>query len=143
MATIRKGEAEWKGGVPEGSGTVALESGAFNGVYGFRSRMGDGQGGTNPEELIGAAHASCFSMALSLALAKSGHVGTRVHTTAKVHLEQRDGGYEIPLIELVTEAEVPGIDAATFARLADDTKSTCPVSKALSAVKITLDAKLV
>jgi osmotically inducible protein OsmC len=143
MATIRKGEAEWKGGVPEGSGTVSLESGAFKGVYGFRSRMGDGAGGTNPEELIGAAHASCFSMALSLALAKSGHTPTRVHTTAKVHLEQRDGAYEIPLIELVTEAEVPGISAEEFAKLATATKSGCPVSKALSAVEIRLDAKLV
>lgn len=140
--SIRKGEAEWKGGVPEGSGTVALESGAFNGIYGFRSRMGDGAGGTNPEELIGAAHASCFSMALALALAKSGHVATRVHTTAKVHLEQRDGGFEITLIELVTEADVPGISAEKFAELATATKSGCPVSKALRAVEIRLDAKL-
>ncbi len=141
--TIRKGEAEWRGGVPEGSGKVSVESGTFAADYGFKSRMGDGSGGTNPEELIGAAHASCFSMALSLALAKAGHVPTRVHTVAKVHLEQKDGGYEIPRINLVTEAEVPGIDKETFATLAEQTKGGCPVSKALRAVEITLDAKLV
>jgi len=140
--TIRKGEAEWKGGVPEGAGTVSVGSGAFSGDYGFRSRMGDGSGGTNPEELIGAAHAACFSMALSLALAKAGHVPTSVHTDADVHLEKDDSGYHIPLIELTTRADVPGIDAALFVELAEATKTTCPVSRALSAVKITLDAKL-
>ncbi len=143
MTTIRTAEAEWKGGVPEGAGTVALGSGAFKGDYGFRSRMGDGVGGTNPEELLGAAHAACFSMALSLALAKAGHAPTRLHTDARVHLEQKGGGFEITLIELVTEAEAPGLDAEKFDELANATKTGCPVSKALAAVKITLDAKLV
>lgn len=141
--TIRKGEAEWKGGVPEGAGTVSVQSGTFSADYGFRSRMGDGSGGTNPEELIGAAHAACFSMALSLALTKDGHVPARVHTGADVHLEKNDSGFEITLIELTTEADVPGIAPARFAELANATKTTCPVSRALSAVKITLDAKLV
>jgi len=142
MSTIRTAEAEWKGGVPEGEGSVALGSGAFKGPYGFRSRMGDGAGGTNPEELLGAAHAACFSMALSLALAKAGHAPTRLHTEAKVHLEQKPGGYEITLIELATRASAPGLDAAKFAELATATKSSCPVSKALAAVRITLEATL-
>lgn len=143
MTTIRTAEAEWKGGVPEGAGTVALGSGAFRGDYGFRSRMGDGAGGTNPEELLGAAHAACYSMALSLALAKAGHAPTRLHTDAKVHLDKNDSGYEITLIELVTDAEAPGLDAAKFKELAEATKTTCPVSKALASVKITLVARLV
>ncbi len=142
MTTIRTAEAEWKGGVPEGAGTVALGSGAFKGEYGFRSRMGDGAGGTNPEELIGAAHAACYSMALSLAMAKAGHAPTRLHTKAKVHLDKKDDGYEITLIELATEAEAPGIDPARFDELANTTKTTCPVSKALAAVPVTLAAKL-
>lgn len=141
MAIVRKGQAEWKGGVPEGSGSVSVQSGAFTGSYGFKSRMEDGPG-TNPEELIGAAHAACFSMALSLALTQAGHVPTRVQTTAKVHLDKRDGGYVIPLIELVTEGEVPGISDEEFQKLATATKTGCPVSKALSAVEMTLTAKL-
>ncbi|HET9033235.1 MAG TPA: OsmC family protein [Dokdonella sp.] len=141
MTTIRKGEAEWKGGVPEGSGSVSVQSGAFKGSYGFKSRMEDGPG-TNPEELIGAAHASCYSMALSLALAQAGHVAKSVRTISKVHLEKRDGGYMIPLIELVTEGDVPGIDNEQFQKLAEATKTGCPVSKALAAVEMTLSAKL-
>lgn len=141
MAIVRKGEAEWKGGVPEGSGSVSVQSGAFKGSYGFKSRMEDGPG-TNPEELIGAAHAACYSMALSLALAQAGHVPTRVHTIAKVHLEKRDGGYMIPLIELETEGEVPGIGNEEFQKFAIATKTGCPVSKALSAVDMKLTAKL-
>lgn len=141
MTNIRKGEAEWKGGVPEGSGNVSVQSGAFKASYGFKSRMEDGPG-TNPEELIGAAHASCYSMALSLALAKAGHVPTSVHTTSKVHLEKRDDGYMIPLIELVTEGDVPGITDEEFQKLAEATKTGCPVSKALAAVEMTLSAKL-
>lgn len=141
MTTVRKGEAEWKGGVPEGSGSVSVQSGAFKGTYGFKSRMEDGPG-TNPEELIGAAHAACYSMALSLALSQAGHVPTSVNTTSKVHLEKRDEGYVIPLIELVTEGDVPGIDNAQFQKLAEATKTGCPVSKALAAVEMTLSAKL-
>lgn len=141
MTTVRKGEAEWKGGVPEGSGSVSVQSGAFKGSYGFKSRMEDGPG-TNPEELIGAAHAACYSMALSLALAQAGHVPKSVHTTSKVHLEKRDDGYMIPLIELVTEGDVPGIDNEEFQKLANATKTGCPVSKALAAVEMTLSAKL-
>jgi osmotically inducible protein OsmC len=141
MAIVRKGEAEWKGGVPDGSGSVSVQSGAFKGTYGFKSRMEDGPG-TNPEELIGAAHSACFSMALSLALTQAGHPPTRVHTTANVHLEKGDSGYSIPLIELETEGEVPGIDNEEFQKLATATKSSCPVSKALSAVEMKLKATL-
>jgi osmotically inducible protein OsmC len=141
MAIVRNGEAEWKGGVPDGAGSVSVQSGAFKASYGFKSRMEDGPG-TNPEELIGAAHAACFSMALSLALSKAGHVPDRVHTVARVHLEKYEGGYRIPLIELKTEATVPGIDDEEFQKLALATKSGCPVSKALSAVEMTLEAKL-
>ena len=141
MAIVRNGEAEWKGGVPDGAGSVSVQSGAFKANYGFKSRMEDGPG-TNPEELIGAAHAACFSMALSLALTQAGHVPERIHTKAKVHLEKTDAGYSIPLIELHTEATVPGIDDAQFQELATATKSGCPVSKALSAVEMTLEAKL-
>lgn len=141
MAIVHKGEAEWKGGVPDGSGSVSVQSGAFKGTYGFKSRMEDGPG-TNPEELIGAAHAACYSMALSLALAQAGHVPTSVHTTSKVHLEKRDDGYMIPLIELVTEGDVPGISDDEFQKLATATKTGCPVSKALAAVEMTLSAKL-
>ncbi|MEO7198815.1 MAG: OsmC family protein [Dokdonella sp.] len=140
--TTRKASAEWKGGVPEGDGEVNLGSGAFKGPYGFRSRMGDGVGGTNPEELIGAAHAACFSMALSLMLTQAGHPPVRVHTDASVHLEQHDGGYRIPLIELRTRAEVPGITADQFADLAEQARVGCPVSKALAGVTIELDAVL-
>ena len=141
MANVRKGEAEWKGGVPDGSGSVSVQSGAFKGTYGFKSRMEDGPG-TNPEELIGAAHAACYSMALSLALTQAGHVPESVHTTSKVHLEKRDGGYMIPLIELETEGKVPGISDEEFQKLATATKTGCPVSKALAAVEMTLSAKL-
>ncbi|HOX71656.1 MAG: OsmC family protein [Dokdonella sp.] len=141
MAIVRKGEAEWKGGVPEGSGSVSVQSGAFKGTYGFKSRMEDGPG-TNPEELIGAAHAACYSMAFSLALAQAGHVATSVRTTSKVHLEKRDGGYMIPLIELETEGNVPGISDEQFQKLATATKTGCPVSRALAAVEMTLVAKL-
>lgn len=138
----RTARAQWTGNVPDGEGSVALGSGAFEGPYGFRSRMGDGQTGTNPEELIGAAHAGCFSMALSLALTQAGHPPESIRTRAKVHLEQRDGGYVIPLVELETDAQVPGIDDARFQALANDAKLNCPVSRALAGVEIRLTARL-
>lgn len=140
--TVRTANAEWQGKVPDGSGKLALGSGAFRGEYSFRSRMGDGQGGTNPEELLGAAHAACFSMALSLMLGNAGHAPTRVHTDARVHLEQNDGNFAIPLIELETLAEVPGLDDAQFQRIAQVAKTNCPVSKALAGVQIRLTARL-
>jgi osmotically inducible protein OsmC len=117
---------------------MRLGSGAFEGSYTFASRFEDGAG-TNPEELIGAAHAGCFSMYLALILSKAGHVPTRISTTAKVHLGE---GPKITLIELATVGEVPGIDQQTFADFAEQAKTGCPVSQALAAVDMKLTAKL-
>ena len=137
----RTAEAEWKGDLIHGTGEISLGSGAFSGSYDWRSRSADGAG-TNPEELIGAAHAGCFSMALAAQLAQAGTPATRIHTTAKVPLEKAGEGFAIPRIELTTEAEVPGIDAATFAEQAATAKANCPVSKALAGVEIHLNATL-
>lgn len=140
----RRAEAEWRGDLTAGSGTVSLGSGAFSGSYSFKSRFEDdgGSAGTNPEELIGAAHASCFSMALSNTLASDGHVPERVHTTATVHLTKDEEGFAIRRIELVTDASVPGVDEATFQQAAEKAKATCPVSRALAATEIELTATL-
>jgi osmotically inducible protein OsmC len=140
--TVRKAEAVWQGGLRDGQGVVKLGSGAFEGRYSFASRLEEGKG-TNPEELIGAAHAGCFSMALAAGLGRAGFTPKRISTIAQVHLEQSGGGFAITRIELRTEAEVPGIDAEGFARQADDAKRNCPVSKALAGTNISLDAKLV
>lgn len=137
----RNSEAEWTGDLKAGSGRVKLGSGAFEGQYGFRSRFESGPG-TNPEELIAAAHAGCFSMALAHALGEQGHSPRRVHTVASVHLNQTAGGFEIPDIELAAEAEVPGLDDAGFQTIAEDAKRNCPVSKVLAGARITLTAKL-
>jgi osmotically inducible protein OsmC len=138
----RNAEAVWEGDLKSGKGTIKLGSGAYTGAYSFQSRFESGTG-TNPEELIAAAHAGCFSMALSHALAQAGHPPKRVHTTAKVHLEKTADGFGIPKIDLVCEAEVPGLDAAKFKEQAEQAKKNCPVSKLLAAAEITLDAKLV
>lgn len=137
----RTSEAEWRGDLRQGKGTVKLGSGAFEGAYSFPSRFETGQG-TNPEELIGAAHAGCFSMALSAGLSGAGHPPTRVHTTARVHLDKQGQGFAITRIELETEAEVPGIDDAAFQEQAKAAKAGCPVSKALAGTEITLKATL-
>ena len=121
---------------------MALGSGAYRGSYSFGSRFEEA-GGTNPEELIGAALAGCFSMALSAALGRGGHTPESVATQAKVHLEKVGEGFGITRIELATEARVPGIDAAVFQETAEGAKKNCPVSKALGGVDINLDAKLV
>lgn len=138
----RKAEAEWRGGLKDGNGKVRLGSGAFDGPYSFRSRFEDG-GETNPEELIGAAHAGCFSMALAFGLEKTGHKATRIRTTAKVRLEPSGGGFAITAIALETEAEVPGIDPGRFQEAAEEAKKNCPVSKALAGTAITLAARLI
>jgi len=122
---------------------MALGSGAFEGPYSFVSRFESGEGGTNPEELIAAAHAGCFSMAFSNKLASAGYPPTSVETTAAVQLEKGAAGFTISRIDLTTRGDVPGIDPAEFAKLADDAKATCPVSQALASVEITLDAALV
>ena len=139
---VRTADAEWKGNLREGAGTMKLGSGTFEGSYSFRSRFESGDG-TNPEELIGAAHAGCFSMALSGALAAAGFTPKSVHTSAKVHIEPDGGGFSITRIVLTTEADVPGIDSAAFQEQAQAAKKGCPVSKALAAVEIVLDARLV
>jgi osmotically inducible protein OsmC len=125
----------------EGKGELSVGSKAFSGSYDWKARAGDGAG-TNPEELLGAAHAGCFSMALSHQLAQAGHPPTRVHTIAKVSFEKQAEGFAITRIDLATEAQVPGVDEATFQKLANGAKEGCPVSKALKATPITLSAKL-
>ncbi len=139
---VRNAEARWEGSLREGTGSVRLGSGAFEGSYSFPSRFESGKG-TNPEELIGAAHAGCFSMALSAGLGQAGFTPTSVRTQAKVHLEQSGGGFAITKIELITEAQVPGISESNFLAQAQDAKKNCPVSKALTGTQITLDARLV
>jgi len=138
---IRHADAEWKGSLKEGSGQVKTETGALSSAYSFRSRF-EGGGETNPEELIAAAHAACFSMALSAALSAAGHVPTSVRTTAAVHLDKVEGGFAITKIEIDTTGNVPGLDAATFEKFAGEAKKGCPVSKALAATEIHLNAKL-
>lgn len=137
----RKAEARWNGGLKGGTGNVKLGSGAFNGPYSFTSRFENGAG-TNPEELLGAAHAGCFTMALSAALERAGHAPTSVTTTATVHLTKGDAGFSISGIDLVTRGVVPGVGEPEFKKFADDAKTGCIVSRALSAVPMTLDAKL-
>lgn len=138
----RTAEAEWKGGLKEGTGRVKVQSGTLDAAYDFRGRFGDGKG-TNPEELIGAAHAGCFTMQLSALLEKAGFTPTRVRTTAKVHLDKQGEGFAISRIELETEGSAPGLDAASFQKHAEAAKASCPVSKALAGVEITLKTKLV
>jgi len=139
---LRKAEAEWKGTLREGKGEIKTESGVLKAQYSFGTRFENGKG-TNPEELIGAAHAGCFSMALAAALEKAGKPAKRVHTTAAVRLDKVGDGFGITKIDLETEAEVPGIDEATFQQTAKGAKENCPVSKALASVPITLNARLV
>jgi osmotically inducible protein OsmC len=139
---VRNAEATWNGNLKEGGGSVKLGSGAFEGKYSFGSRFENGAG-TNPEELLGASHAGCYSMALAAGLGKAGFNPQRVHTTAAVSIEKVGEGFKITKIRLVSEAKVPGIDAATFKDIAEKTKSGCPISQALSATPIELEAKLV
>ena len=137
----RKAEAQWRGSLKDGSGTMRVGSGSFNGAYSFSSRMENGTG-TNPEELIGAAEAGCFSMAFANELSQAGHTAQEIHTTASVHFERGEKGWGIARIELVTEGAVPGVDEATFQSLAEKAKQNCPVSKALAATQISLKATL-
>jgi osmotically inducible protein OsmC len=137
----RNAEAEWNGGIMDGKGTMRLGSGAFEGAYSFKSRMEDGTG-TNPEELIGAAHAGCFSMALSAALGKAGFEPTGIQTKAAVRFDKAGDGFAITRIDLTTTAEVPNIDDAKFQEIAGAAKEGCPVSKALAGTEINLQASL-
>ncbi len=139
---VRSAHARWEGPLVGGKGTMDTESGAVNGGYSFSSRFENG-GGTNPEELLGAAHAGCFSMALAHGLAEGGHVAASVDTTARVRIEAVEGGFGITAIELSCRAVVPGISEEDFQAAAEATKAGCPVSKALAAVPIALTATLV
>jgi osmotically inducible protein OsmC len=139
----RRAEAEWKGNLAEGSGRLKVGSGAFDGPYSFKSRFEEGHAATNPEELIGAAHAGCFTMALTAQLSRAGITPTRIHTSASVTLEKVGEQFSITRIELDTEATIPGIDNATFQKYALDAKEGCPVSKALAGTAIHLKAVLV
>lgn len=142
MKIERKAAAAWSGGLKDGKGSISTESGALEAYpYGFASRF-EGKRGTNPEELMGAAHAGCFTMALSLILAEAGLTATQMDTTARVTLAQVEGGYAITAIHLTLKAKVPGADQAKLEKLAGAAKAGCPVSKVLKA-DITLDATLV
>lgn len=140
---VRKAEANWEGSLKEGKGTMSLGSGAYKGAYTWSSRFEEAPG-TNPEELLGAAHAGCFSMALSSDLGKAGFTPQTIHTRAEVTLGKIDDKTRITMIHLTTEARVPGISAQKFHEIAEATKSGCPVSAALASVpSITLDARLI
>lgn len=139
---IRNAAATWKGSLKDGKGSMKLGSGAFEGAFSFTTRFED-EPGTNPEELIGAAHAGCFSMSVSSGLGKAGFTPELISTQAKVHLGKVDGKSRITLIELDCEASVPGISAEQFAEIAEAAKTGCPVSAALTGVEITLQARLV
>lgn len=138
---IRHAEAKWNGSLKEGSGHLKVETGALDSAYSFRSRF-EGGGETNPEELLAASHAGCFSMALSAMLSGAGHPPKSIDTKAAVHLNQVSGSWAVNKIELDTVAEVPGLDAEAFQKLAHDAKANCPISKALASVNIELKATL-
>jgi osmotically inducible protein OsmC len=142
MKINRTASAAWSGGLRDGKGSITTESGALSAYpYGFASRF-EGVKGTNPEELLGAAHAGCFTMALSLILGEAKFTAEQRDTSAKVTLEQVDGGFAITAVHLTLKAKIPGIDQATFEELTAKAKAGCPVSKVLKA-NITLDASLV
>ena len=138
----RKAHARWEGSLKAGRGRIDFGSGGFTGAYSFASRFEDGAD-TNPEELLGAAHAGCFAMALSLVLGQAGFEAEYVDATAHVTIMPREGGFKITKSHLVCEAKVPGLEHTTFVQHAEAAKKGCPVSQALAGVEITLDAKLV
>jgi osmotically inducible protein OsmC len=138
---VRKSEAIWEGNLKEGKGKVKTASGTCEGSYSFSSRFEDGRG-TNPEELLGAAHAGCFSMALAHMLSEAGYKPEKVHTTASVSIDRESGGFRITSITLENESDVPGIDEKTFMEKAESAKKDCPVSRALAGTDIRLNARL-
>jgi osmotically inducible protein OsmC len=139
---IRNATAQWEGKLRDGKGTFAGESGLLSGAFDFGTRFGTTKG-TNPEEMVGAAHAACFSMALSAGLEGAGFPPSKIDTAAKVTIDKVGDAFRITNITLTTRAKVAGIDAATFAKVAEATKTGCPISAALASVPITLDAALV
>ena len=138
----RSAKASWEGGLMDGKGTMSLGSGAFEGAFSFNTRMGD-EPGTNPEELIGAALAGCYSMALNATLEKQGHKAKRIDTDAKVSFGKDDAGFAIRHIDLNVAADVENLDDDEFQTIAENVKKTCPVSKALAGTPINLSANLV
>lgn len=139
---IRTASARWQGNLTDGSGTIRTGQGGYEGNYSFKSRFEEGEG-TNPEELIGAAHSGCFSMAFAKALSDAGFTPNDVATTARVHLDKTEAGMTVTRIDLETVADVPGIDEAQFAKTAEGAKQNCPISRLLSpGAEITLSARL-
>jgi len=137
---IRIAEAEWQGRLRDGAGTIHFD--AYQWPYSFTSRFAEGDG-TNPEALLAAAHAGCFTMALSAALEKAGFIAEHIHSKASVHLDKQDDGFAITEINLECDARVPGITNALFLQIANEAKADCPISRALAAPTITLDARLI
>ncbi len=142
MGLIRQSEAEWKGDLESGTGSLKFGSKAYEGPYSFKGRTAENSTQTNPEELIAAAHAGCFSMQLSALLGKAGHPPEKIHSTAKVYFGPDGGGFSISKIDLNTEVKVSGLSEDEFKKIAEQAKETCPISKALSAVKIEFTSKL-
>jgi osmotically inducible protein OsmC len=138
----RHAEASWQGTVPDGGGRIALGSGAFQGAFTLRNRVEDVERGTNPEEMIAAAEAGCFTMSLASLLEEAGSPPNDLRTTVRVRLEQKDEGFRITRISVTTVGDVPGFDSERFAELAEQAKATCPVSLALAGTEITLEASL-
>jgi osmotically inducible protein OsmC len=138
----RRSQATWKGTVPDGGGRLRLGSGAFEGPFSLKARVEDVERATNPEELIAAAEAGCFTMSLANLLSEAGHPPDELTTTANVRLEQRDGRFSITTIELRTSGQVAGLSAERFAELAREAKETCTVSRVLAGAEITLEASL-
>ncbi len=139
---VRSSKASWQGTVPDGGGRIALGSGAFEGPFTLKARVEDVEKATNPEELIGAAEAGCYTMSLANLLSDAGHPPADLRTTAKVTLAQLDAGFSITKIELTTIGELSGVDQSRFAELAEQAKATCPVSRALAGTEITVEATL-
>ena len=138
----RSAHASWQGTVPEGGGRIGLHSGAYEGAFTLRNRVEDVEKGTNPEELIAAAEAGCFTMSLASLLEEAGSPPADLQTTVRVRLEQKEEGFRITRISVSTVGEVPGVDGERFMALAEQAKATCPVSLALAGTEITLEATL-
>ncbi len=138
----RRSTVSWQGNVEEGGGRIALGSGAYEGPFTLRARVEDVQRSTNPEELIGAAHAGCFTMSLANLLSSEGHPPNKLETTAMVQLEQQEQGFSITQIKLTTVGDIADVDAQRFTELANRAKQTCPVSRALAGTELVLEAKL-
>jgi osmotically inducible protein OsmC len=142
LRVTRSARATWRGTVTDGGGRIALGSGAYEGPLTLRARVEDVGRATNPEELIGAAEAGCFTMSLADLLSEAGHPPTELETTAKVTLEQLEGGFRLTRIELATHGQIPGIEEHQFLELAEQAKATCPISRALAGTEISLQATL-